>query len=44
MVAAQTGRVRDYRNSAITAEEADDGRDPDEAEFDDFHYDDRNRV
>jgi hypothetical protein len=43
MVAAQTGRKRDYRNSAITAEEVDDGRDPDEAEFDEL-WDDRSHA
>lgn len=34
MVAAQQGRVRDWRNTAVTADEADDARDPDETELD----------
>lgn len=33
-LSSQTGRVRDWRNSPVTAEEADHARDPDTAEFD----------
>lgn len=35
MLAEQTGRKRDWRNSPVTAEEADDARDPTEDEFTD---------
>lgn len=46
-VAATTGQRRDYRNSPVTAEEADDASDPDTAEFDDdavgLYFTDRDR-
>lgn len=50
-IGKQGGKVRDWRNSAVTAGEADEGRDPDTAEFDDWsddpaslYFDDRGRA